>query len=158
MVQLLHRSNERDPPDRVGKGEGSTCGDAGAPKAHVHGTGCMPEALHHSKAPSWLRNTWCGASPLVHLQTLYKGDTHNELHVLKGPGGTQGVTGLRLPRCHQGSHPSPASPSALLRGQNTLLGSTVGWEVPLPFPSTTTPGPAMQGSKGKGCTLDAIHT
>lgn len=76
--------------------------------------------------------------------------------VVKGPAGTQGITSLRLPRCHQGSHPDPVSPSALLLGQNTSFSSTVEWEAPLPFPSIL--GPATHSNKGEGCTFNATHT
>lgn len=76
--------------------------------------------------------------------------------VVKGPAGTQGITSLSLPRCHQGSHTDPVSPSALLLGQNTSFTSTVEWKAPLPFPSIL--GLATHSDNGEGCTLNATHT
>lgn len=84
------------------------------------------------------------------LSCISKGDSHNKLQILEGAGQKQGVTGLRLHWDH--------TQVQQVQGQNNPFSSTAGWEVPLPLPSQATLGPALQGSKGTGWTLDATGT
>lgn len=84
------------------------------------------------------------------LLCISKADSHDKLHILKGPGEKQGMTGLRLHRDHTQVQQVSGS-KHLLQLHREVGGSP-------PFPSPATLGSAWQGSKATGWTLDAIGT